>query len=84
MAITLSAETQKLIESRMKDLGCENADDFIQVVVQTFSPDGTVDLENLDPEILASIEEGEREYQQGLARPWEEVREELRAKSVVP
>jgi hypothetical protein len=80
MAITLSSKTLELIESQMRNLGCANADEFVEKLICDEFPTFEVDLDLLDPETRAAIEEGDREIEQGLGRPWEEVREELRAK----
>jgi hypothetical protein len=80
MAITLSLETLELIESQMKNLGCADADEFVEKLICEEFPTFEVDMDLLDPETRAAIEEGDREIGQGLGIPWEEVRKELRAK----
>jgi len=80
MAITLSPETQELIEARMKELGFDSSDEFLRVAVQTFSPAEVYDYDDLDEETRAAIEEGQREIDQGLGIPWEDAEARLRAR----
>lgn len=82
MAIILSADTQQLIESRMKDLGFDSTDEFLRLLVQSYDVPEVLDYDDLDAETRAAIEEGEREIQQGLVKPWAEVKAELFAKYV--
>jgi predicted transcriptional regulator len=80
MAIVLNDETQKLIEERMKETGLETADELVRVALQTLHQVRGEDFEDLDSETRAAIEEGLAQADRGEGRPWEEVREELRAR----
>jgi predicted transcriptional regulator len=82
MAISLSAETQKLIEQRMKDTGVSTADELVQVALQTLDQVQGESFEDLDPDAQAAIEEGLAQAGRGEGRPWHEVREELRARFI--
>ncbi|MDB5322082.1 MAG: hypothetical protein JWN40_3713 [Phycisphaerales bacterium] len=82
MAIVLSAETQKLIEERMKETGVETADELVRVALQTLRQVRGEDFEDLDSETRAAIEEGLAQADRGEWRPWEEVREELRSRFI--
>ncbi len=81
MAITLSAEIEKLIESRMRELGIDDSETFLAAAVQNYDPE-IYDYDDLDDETRAAIEKGQSEIDQGLGIPWEEVRKELFAKFV--
>jgi predicted transcriptional regulator len=82
MAIVLNAETQKLIEERMKETGVQTADELVRVALQTLHQVRGEDFEDLDPETRAAIEEGLAQADRGEGRPWEEVREELRTRFI--
>ncbi len=58
MAIVLNAETQKLIEERMKETGVQTADELVRVASQTLHQVRGEDFEDLDSETRAAIEEG--------------------------
>jgi predicted transcriptional regulator len=80
--VSLSTETQKLIEQRMKETGVATADELVRVALQTLHQVKGEDLEDLDPETQAAIEEGLAQADRGDTWPWEEVREELRARFI--
>ena len=82
MAIVLNAETQKLIEDRMKETGVDTADELVRVALQTLHQVRAEEFEELDPETRAAIEQGLTEADRGEGRPWEDVREELRARFI--
>ena len=82
MAIVLNAETQKLIEERMKETGVETADELVRVALQTLHQLRGEDFEELDPETRAALEEGLAQADRGEGRPWEAVREEVRARFI--
>jgi len=82
MAIVLNAETQKLIEERMKETGFDNADELVRVALETLHRVRGEDFEELDLKTRAAIEEGLAEADRGEGRPWEEVREELGARFI--
>lgn len=82
MTVSLNAQTQRLIEEQMKETGISTADELIQVALQTLHQLRGEDFEALDPETQAAIEKGLAEADRGEGRPWEEVREELRARFI--
>lgn len=82
MVISLSEKTQKLIEEGMKETGLATPDELVQVALQTLHQVQGEDFENLDPDTRAAIEEGLAQADRGEGRPWEEVREELRARFI--
>lgn len=82
MPISLSAETQKLIEEQMKETGVETADELVRVALRTLHQTRGEDFEDLDPDTQAAIEEGLAQADRGEGRPWTDVREELRARFI--
>ena len=82
MPISLSAETQRLIEERMKETGVGTADELVRVALQTLRQVRGDDFEALDSETRAAIEEGIAQADRDEGRPWEDVREELRSRFV--
>jgi predicted transcriptional regulator len=82
MAISLSEETQKLIEKGMQETGVTTPDELVQVALQTLHQVRGEDFEDLDSEAQAAIEEGLAQADRGEGRPWEEVREELRTRFI--
>lgn len=82
MPISLSIETQKLIEERMKETGLDSADELVQVALQTLHQVQGEDFDQLDVETQEAIEEGLAQAERGEIRPWEEVRAEIRARFI--
>ena len=82
MPISLSAETQKLIEQRMKERGVSTADELVRVALQTLDQVRGEPFEDLDPQTQAAIEDALAQCDRDEGRPWEEVREELRARFI--
>jgi Arc/MetJ-type ribon-helix-helix transcriptional regulator len=80
MTITLSPETQKLLEERMKRGGFPDPDAVLRVALETLDQVEAEALEDLDDETIASIERGEAQASRGEGRPWEDVKAELRAR----
>jgi hypothetical protein len=73
MAISLTPETEQLIESRMKELGSDSPDEFLRWTIQQAYPGETAAYEDLDPETRAAIDEADG--QEGVR--WEDVKDEL-------
>lgn len=82
MNIVLSPETQRLLEARMRTGRFATPDDAVRAALQTLGDVEGDALEDLDPETLAAIERAEAQGDRGEGRPWEQVREELRARYV--
>ena len=80
MGISLNSETQRLIEERMKQSGLDSPDELVRLALQTLDQASGDDYDSLDAETRAAIEQAEGQYQRGEAIPWEQVREELRAR----
>ena len=77
MAI-LCPDTEKLIADRLRQGGYKSADELVRVAIETLDQ---MQTQEVDSETLDAIEEAEAQYARGEGRPWETVREELRAKS---
>lgn len=82
MAISLSKETQKLIEKGMQETGLSMPDELVRVALQTLHQMRGEHFEDLDSETQAAIEEGLAQADRGEGQPWEEVREELRTRFI--
>lgn len=82
MGIVLSAETQQLIEERMKQSGIETPDELVRLALRALDTTRGEDYENLDGDTRAAIEEAEAQLARGEGIPWEKVREELRARFI--
>lgn len=80
MGISLTSETQQLIEHHMKECGIETADELVQFALRALSPTRGPDIEDLDADTQADIAEGIAQADRGEMRPWAEVKEELRTR----
>ncbi|GMU22890.1 MAG: hypothetical protein AMXMBFR13_29740 [Phycisphaerae bacterium] len=80
MTISLSPETQRLLEEQMKKHGYPSADDAVRVAIEKLDQEQAGYIEDLPPEVQAAIEEGLGQADRAEGRPWEEVREELQAR----
>ena len=79
MSITLSSETQKLIEERMRQGGFSTPDDLVRVALETLEVQGE-DIEDLDAETQAAIERAEQQSARGEGIPADEAFERIRRK----
>ena len=82
--VSLNAETQRLIEQRMKETGASTPDELVRLALQTLDQVRGEDFEDLDPATRAALEEGLAQADRGETRPWDDVREELRARFIDP
>lgn len=80
MTIALSAETQRLIEERMKQTGVSTPDELIKVALQTLDQVTGVDIDELDSETRAAIEEGLLQANRRETLSWDEVRAAMRTR----
>jgi Arc/MetJ-type ribon-helix-helix transcriptional regulator len=80
MVISLSAETQKLLEERMKRGGYATPDDLVRIALETLDQVEGEAYEDLDADTRDAIERAEGQADRGEGRPWEDVKAELRAK----
>lgn len=77
MNISLSPETQKLIEDRMKRAGYRTADEAVRSALETMEQ---FEAEELDDQTLTEIEEGEAQLARGEGLPLKEAFSQLRNK----
>jgi len=74
MNISLSDETQQLLERQMKERGDSSPDEVIRAALETLE---SQTLDDLDPDTLAAIERAEAEIAQGEGIPLDEAFERL-------
>src|SRR6266542_1899128 len=65
MPISLTPETQKLIEERMKQAGCSTPDELVRLALQTLDQVDGEDFDQLDADTQAAINEAEAQYERG-------------------
>lgn len=82
MNISLTPETEKLLEEQMKKGHFASPDDVVRTALQALDQVRGEDYEDLDEETRSAIEEAEAQHQRGEGRPWEEVREELKSRYI--
>jgi Arc/MetJ-type ribon-helix-helix transcriptional regulator len=82
MQISLSSETERLLEQQMRKHGYASPDDAVRVALEKLDQEPIEYLEDLDPQTLRAIEEGLAQAERGEGRPWEEVREEIKARFI--
>jgi hypothetical protein len=83
MAISLSPETQRLIEERMRQADIPSADELVRVALDALDRMGTVAEEpddDLDDETWEAIERADAEYERGGGIPLDEAFAQLRKK----
>jgi len=80
MNITISSQTQKLLDEQMQKGGYSSVDDVVRVALETLDQVRGEDYEDLDVETRAAIERGEAQYQRGEAIPLDQAFAQLRRK----
>lgn len=80
MTITLSPETQRLLNEQMKKGGFATADEALRVALEALDRAGVAPLEDLDPETLAAIERAEAQADRGEGMPVDPAFAQLRRK----
>ena len=80
MEITLSPETQKLLEEQMKQSGQATADEVVRIALESLRVRETFDYADLDEATRASIEEAETQCDRGEGIPVEQAFAELKRK----
>ena len=74
MTITLSAETQRLLEGLLKKRNFSSAEEVVHAALQALD-----ELDELDDETLDAIDQAEDEIERGECVDWDDVREDIRA-----
>ncbi len=77
MTITLSTDTQKLLEEKLKTGGYRSADEVVRAALQALSELESLEL---DDDTLDAIDRAEDEIDRGDVREWKDVRDAVRAK----
>lgn len=80
MGISLSPETQKLIEEHMRIAGYSTADELVEVALRTLERVQGAGYEQLDDDTRSAIEEAEAQFQRGEGIPLDEAISQLREK----
>ena len=80
MQISLSPETQKLLDERLKKSGYTDPDALVRFALENLEQLDGGYIEDLDEETQASIERGIAELDRGESRSLEEVKAEFKAK----
>jgi predicted transcriptional regulator len=82
MTLSLNPETQKLLEDQMKKYGYSTPEETVRIALEKLDQEQGEYIEDLDPATQAAIAEGLAQADRGEGRPWEQVREELRARFI--
>lgn len=82
VSISLSPDTLRLIEEKMRETGVDDAEGLIRLAFLTLDQCGDAAPHELDDESWAAIAEADKAIDDGQGRPWEEVRAELRARFI--
>jgi len=80
MTISLTPETQKLLDSQMKKGNFSTPDDAVRLALVTLDQVRGENIEDLDTETQEALGRAFAQSARGEGRPWEEVRRELTAK----
>ena len=77
MTIALSAETQKLLEEKLKSGDYRSADDVVHAALEALDE---LEAHSLDDQTLDAIDRAEDQIERGEVHDWKDVREQVRAK----
>jgi len=77
MDVTLSPETQKLLDERLKSGAYRSADDVIHAALRTLNE---LEAHGLDERTLDAIDRAEDQIERGECHDWEDVRDRVRGK----
>jgi putative addiction module CopG family antidote len=77
MNISLSPETQKLLDEQLKAGDYRSADEILNAALEALRDAENVEL---DDELLDSIDEAEDQIERGEGRDWKDVREQIKAR----
>jgi Arc/MetJ-type ribon-helix-helix transcriptional regulator len=79
MVISLSPETQKLLEEKLKAGAYRSADEVVQAALDALDQ---LEAAGLDGDTLDAIDRAEDQIDKGEVHDWNAVREQVRAKFV--
>ena len=77
MNISLSPETQKLLEQRLQQGGYQSADDVVHAALEALNE---LETEPLDEKTLDAIDRAEDQIERGEFRDLDEIKDQIRAK----
>jgi len=77
MTISLSDETQKLVEEKLRSGAYRSADEVVHAALQALNE---LESHALDDETLDAIDRAEDQIERGDVHDWKDVREQVRAK----
>jgi Arc/MetJ-type ribon-helix-helix transcriptional regulator len=80
MAISLTPQTQKLIEERMKQAGYSSPDELVRIALQTLEELQGEPIEDLDASTRDALDRAFAQSERGEGEPWEKARARLAAK----
>lgn len=81
MTITLSAETRRLLEEKLKNGGYRSADEVVHAALEALNE---LEASGLDDDSLDAIDGAEDQVERGEVHDWKDVRERVRAKFFEP
>lgn len=77
MTIVLDAETQRLLEQKLKSGKYDSANDVVRAALDALDQ---IEAVSLDEETLKAIDRAEDQFERGEGLDWREVRDQVRAK----
>ncbi len=77
MDITLTLETQKLLEEKLRSGEYRSADDVVHAALDALNE---LEAYGLDDETLDAIDRAEDQVEKGAVYDWKDVREQVRTK----
>ena len=77
MNISISPETQKLLEERLQQGGYQSADDVVHAALEALNE---MEMGPLDEKTLDAIDRAEDQIERGELRDLDEVKDQIRAK----
>jgi Arc/MetJ-type ribon-helix-helix transcriptional regulator len=80
MEITISSQTQRLLDQEMKRGGYASADDVVRAALQTLNDVKALDYDDLDEGTRAAIERAEVQNERGEGIPVDDAFARLRRK----
>ena len=75
MLVTLSPETNRLLQQKLSTGGYRSADDVLLAALEALDA-----ADHLDQVALDAIDRAENQIERGQVREWKDIREQVRAK----
>jgi|HubBroStandDraft_1064217.scaffolds.fasta_scaffold525866_1 Arc/MetJ-type ribon-helix-helix transcriptional regulator len=77
MTISISAETQKLLEEKLRSGEYKSVDEVVHAALDALK---TMEAHSLDDATLDAIDRAEDQIEQGQVHDWKDAREKVRAR----